>query len=135
MSFQAWHLDWLDVQEEQGWFAPTVSYGIQLRDAGPAFTAFAGLEVIGCAGIIPLWNGRAQVWALLSDLVQVYPKAIHKAVKSYIDGYDVARLECCVDPRSDRAVRWARRLGFEYEGTMRKYTPIGTDMDLYVRIR
>lgn len=128
-------MDWLHLQEEQGWFTPTVSYGTQLRQAGPAFTAFAGLDVVGCAGIIPLWHGRAMVWALLSDLVRVYPKAIHKAVKQYIDAYQVDRLECCVDPRSERAIRWAQRLGFSYEGTMRKYTPIGTDMDMYVRIR
>lgn len=110
-------------------------YGTFLKSSGPCFTAFAGMDVIGCAGIMPLWNGRAQVWSLFSDLIHHYPKAIHRAVKQYVDGYDVARLECTVDPRSDRAVRWAKRLGFHYESTMPKYTPIGTTMDMYVRIR
>lgn len=135
MPFRAWHLAWLSLQEEQRWFTPTVPYGIQLQAAGPAFTAFAGTEVVGCAGIIPLWTGRAQVWSLMSDLVRLYPIPIHRAVKRYIEQYDVTRLECTVDPRSPRAVAWVQRLGFTYEGTLRKYTPIGTDMDLYVRIK
>lgn len=135
MPFEPWHIHWLNVQDEQRWFAPVEGYGEMLQRSGRGFTAFAGMDVVGCAGIMPLWNGRAQVWAMFSNLIQVYPVVIHKAVKRYIDAYQVTRLECTVDPRSERAVRWARRLGFEYEGTMRKYTPIETDMDMYVRIR
>ena len=112
-----------------------MQYGDMLKQSGPCFTAFAGMDVVGAAGIIPLWEGRAQVWSLFSDLIRDYPMAIHRAVKRYILSYEVARLECTVDPRDERAVNWARRLGFQYESTMPKYTPVGSTMDMYVRIR
>lgn len=135
MPFEPWHLDWLTVQTEQAWVAATPEYGQALAMAGPAFSAFAGADVIACAGVVPLWEGRAQVWSLLSSDLARYSFGVHRAVKRFLDGYHVRRLECTVDPRAERAVRWARRLGFVYEGTMAAYTPQGHDMDMYVRIR
>lgn len=136
VPFESWHLQWLTVQTEQDWVALTPEYGMALQAAGPAFTAFAGMDVLACAGIIPIWQGRAQVWSLLSEAIHgsVHRRGIHKAVKSYIRDYRVRRLECTVDPRSARAVKWARTLGFHYEGTMTSYTPLGDTMDLYVRL-
>jgi RimJ/RimL family protein N-acetyltransferase len=136
VKFEPWHLTWLALQPSQQQVAHllTRSHGSALQYAGPCFTAFAGRDVIACAGICKFWEGRAQVWSMLSPLMGTYKKTIHKAVKTFIQNYRVTRLECVVDPRNDEAVRWARHLGFRFEGTMEAYTPAGEDQVMFVRI-
>ena len=103
--------------------------------AGPCYTAFVGSTVIASAGVTTFWQGRAQVWSLLSTDVYRYRMAIHRAVKRFIDSLDVERLECVVDTRNEMAIRWAVRLGFKHESTMEKYSPDGVTHSMMVRIR
>jgi len=113
----------------------TTQYGRALETAGPCYSAFAGSQVIACAGVVELWSGRAQVWSLLSDQMPHYRRAIHKAVKTFLMGYRVRRLECVVDPRSEASIRWATHLGFDRrESLMASYTPTGEDQLMMVRI-
>lgn len=136
VPFEAWHLDWINLQASQQMLSPSLThhYGRSLQCAGPAYTALHGCEVLACAGIVEFWAGRAQVWSLLSDSMPQYRKSIHRAVKGFLLGYRVRRLECVVDPRAEASMRWARHLGFRYEGTMHAYTPGGEDQLMYVRI-
>ena len=137
VPFEPWHLSWLTLQAAQRVLSSslTVQYGRSLVSAGPCYSAFAGMEVIACAGVVEIWAGRAQVWSLLSEQMPRYRKAVHKAVKGFLDGYRVRRLECVIDPRSETAKRWAQHLGFIYEGTMHAYTPEGENQLMYVRIQ
>lgn len=136
VPFQAWHLDWLNLQASQARLSAslTVQYGRSLEVAGPCYSAFAGDQVIACAGVVEFWKGRAQVWSLLSDSMPMYKKAIHRAVKCFLKGYRVRRLECVVDPRSEASMRWAKHLGFYVEHPMACYTPDGDDQIMYVRL-
>lgn len=95
----------------------------------------AGMDVIACAGAFEVWNGRAQAWSMLSLRMPEYVMGVHRAVKRFLDSYKVRRVEITVDPRSEAAIQWAKRLGFTYEGTMPGYTPQGDTMDLYARVR
>jgi len=92
------------------------------------------MDVVACAGIVEFWPGRAQVWSLLSDQMPRYRKTVHRAVKTFLDGYRVRRLECVIDPRSETALRWAQHLGFQVEYLMRGYTPNGDDQLMCVRM-
>ncbi len=112
----------------------TTQYGSALQGAGPCYSAFCGDQVLACCGVVEFWAGRAQVWSLLSVWMPQYRKTIHKAVKTFLAGYRVRRLECVVDPRAEAAMRWATHLGFHVEGTMRAYTPNGDDQLMYVRM-
>ena len=112
----------------------TMHYGRSLELAGPCYSAFVGMDVIACAGIVEFWPGRSQAWSLLSDQMPQYRKAIHKAVKGFLADYRVRRLECVVDPRSETSMRWATHLGFHVEHLMRAYTPQGDDQLMYVRL-
>ncbi|MDH4186782.1 MAG: hypothetical protein OEV08_07285 [Nitrospira sp.] len=135
MPFEAWHLRYLELQPSQAAHAThlTQQHGEALVVAGPAFTAFVGMEVIACAGVMEIWPGRAQVWSLLSWRMPTYYRDVHRAVKKFLRGYTVRRLECVVDPRHAEAVRWAKHLGFTYESTMPGYTPLGDTQAMYVR--
>lgn len=113
----------------------TIEYGQALQMAGEGFTAFAGVTVIACAGIVRCWPGRAQAWSLMSVHLPRYRKSIHKAVKGYLDRCLVRRLEMTVDPTHEAAARWAARLGFQYESTMPAYGPFGETHAMYVRLK
>lgn len=115
----------------------TYEYGCQVQRAGECFTAFAGTTVIACAGVVNCWQGRAEVWSLMSEHLPLYQKSIHQAVKRFIDHkmLSMRRLELILDPEFPRAVRWAKRLGFSYESTMPLYGPNGEIQDMYVRLR
>lgn len=119
----------------QAWLGRSREYAENLKRGGPCFTAFDGMQVIACAGVIPQWKGRAQAWSLLAFHVEHYRFGIHRAVKRFLMGYHMRRIECTVDPRSARAKVWAERLGFNSEGLMRGYTPNGDDMELYAMVR
>ena len=135
MPFEPWHLEWLTDTTAQAWLGKDLTYGAMLQKAGPCYTAFAGDQVIACAGVLPIWEGRAQAWSLLSTALPQYVMGVHRGVKRFLDTYPIRRLECTVDPRSATAIRWAERLGFVREGTMPGYTPQGDTMDLYARVR
>lgn len=111
----------------------TKTYGQSLAGAGPAYTAFAGVTVIACAGVVEFWSGRAQVWALLSDQLPRYKKTVHKEVTKFLARYRTARLECVVDQGNPVALAWAKRLGFSYESTMYSYTPDGRNHYMLTR--
>jgi hypothetical protein len=136
VEFEAWHLNELTVQASQSptWIPLGSEYGRALKAGGPCFSAFVGMEVIACAGVVKCWEGRAMAWALLSDAMPQYKKAVHKAVKNFLKGYRIRRLECTVDPRNPKTRAWAERLGFSYEGTLEAYTPLGDNQILMVRI-
>ncbi len=112
----------------------TLSYGRSLQCAGPAYTAFKGCDVLACCGVVELWPGRAQVWALLSDQFPIYWRPVTRAVRRFLSGYRVKRLECVVDPTSKHTKRWAAHLGFHFECRMHAYGPGGDDQLMYVRL-
>ena len=135
VPFEPWHLSWLTETTEPALVARTPDYGAALKAGGPCYTAFAGEHVVACAGMILCWADRATAWSMLSAEMGAHVFSIHRAVVRFLATYPVRRVECTVDPRSAVAVRWVTRLGFQYEGTMAAYTPLGDTMDLYARIR
>ena len=136
LPFEPWHLTWLTLQPSQLALSQTLTlaHGLGLKQAGPCSTAMVGMDVVACAGVVEFWEGRAQVWALLSDQFPLYVKEIHRAVREFLHSYHVARLECVVDPRHERALRWAKHLGFTFESAMPKYTPNGYIQHMMVRL-
>lgn len=136
VPFEPWHLLSLALQPSQQTlrYTLTMAHGQGLKAAGPCQSALVGLDVVACAGVIEFWPGRAQAWALLSDQFPSHVKTVHRAVKAFLDGYQVTRLECLVDPRHPATIRWAKRLGFTYESTMPKYTPHGDTQEMWVRL-
>jgi len=135
VPFEEWHLDFLRLQPSQLALSSTLTlaHGRALQVAGPCYSAFAGARVLACAGIVEFWPGRSQVWSLLAHDWTRYTKTIHRAVKQFLAGYHVRRLECIVDPRDDAAQRWAEHLGFHFEGRMPAYTPQGDTQYMLVR--
>lgn len=89
-------------------------------------------------GLTVLWDGNADVWTLLSKEACRHPISLQKAAKSLLERYsqnlELRRISAATDPKHKGGSRWLESLGFQREGTMRKYGPDGSDWDLYARV-
>lgn len=142
VPFEPSHAIELSLQPAQSHISLSEEYAKGLFDTTKALggVAFSGIDtdtgnVVGCAGIFVFWEGRAQVWALLSKQTGRHFTAIHRAVLSEIAKCKAHRIEAVVDSRFENGKRWVEMLGFSFEGTMRAYTTQGNDCDLYAIVR
>jgi hypothetical protein len=135
--FQPKHLERLVLQPSQTVFSKffDAEYGPSLKSAGPCFTALDGDRVLACSGIVSQWHNRAIAWALISEDAGKNFIRIHKAVKRFLEGEQINRIEAYVDAGFDAGHRWIQMLGFEREGYMREFMPDGNDAVLYARLR
>lgn len=118
-------------QQAPGMQTPQIA--ANLAESKEAFTATVNGEVIACIGLIEFWPGRRFVWAYLAAQTGPHLVALTWRARRWLRYHGAGRIEAAIDPTFRAAVRWACRLGFEREGTMREYVP-GKDYDLYARI-
>lgn len=100
-----------------------------------SFTALEGDRVLACAGVIPLWQGRGEAWALMGSDLRRHFLCIHRATLRFLEACGLQRVEAAVDAEFCEAVEWIEMLGFKHEGPLRKYTPDGRDCIRYARVR
>ncbi len=92
---------------------------------GPCWTFMTDdSRVIGCIGMIMLWQGVGQAWAVFSPLIKEYGIAVSRATKRLISWafaeYSLDRLQVIVLPEEEKNIEWAWFLGFEEEGIARR---------------
>ncbi|HEV2746412.1 MAG TPA: GNAT family protein [Allosphingosinicella sp.] len=105
-------------------------------ELGPAFTALRDGVVLGCAGLAESHAGHATAWALFAEGHGVATwAALTAAIRRVLDAADYRRVDMLVRDRFERAHEFARRLGFEQEGVLRRYGADGSDYAVYARIR
>ncbi len=136
VPFRAAHLECLVLQEAQRGMTSYLSpdYGRVLEQAGQAFTAVKDGLVLGCAGIEVVWGNRGVAWSLLGPITPFELLGIHRHVMAFLESGQLRRIEMTVDAGHIAGQRWASMLGFQFEGTLRAYTPDGRDCHLYARI-
>lgn len=112
-----------------------VAVAADMAVPGLVFTGMKDGFVVGIAGIKPLTPGRGHAWALLSDEVKQHPHFLHRVVKrmlpKLIQAGNFHRVELMVLDGFKPGCAWAARLGFEFEGIMRKFDPNKNDFHLY----
>ena len=138
MPFKPEHLETLVLQPAQEMARVDIAgkgYGEALAKSD-SFTALIDGRVAACAGVIPMWEGRGEAWAMIAgDVGPMGMLRIHHAVKRYLDLNGLRRIEAACDAGFAQAHRWLLLLGFHYEGPLAKYTPDGRDCVRYARIR
>ena len=112
-----------------------VEHAQGLKSGGDCFTATVDGKPIACIGLIHYWATRKYVWAFLSDDFCPHALSLTRAIHRWLKYHGSGRLETAIDPRDEKAIRWAQRFGFEREGLMRAWTEKGEDMFLYARVR
>ena len=105
---------------------------------GLAVTALVDTHPVAIFGCIMLWPNVAELWSIISDDARRYPKQLTLVGKAFCDiaaqSLSLHRLQITVRLDEPRALRWAKYLGFEVEGMMRKYTPDGMDSYILARV-
>ena len=104
---------------------------ICLADKGNAYTLFVKDKPIVAGGIFILWQGVAEGWVLANrniyDVKFLAAKEIKKRTDLLCKKNKINRLQTSVKADFKTGVRFARWLGLETEGLMKKYGPDGSD--------
>ena len=127
------HFDSLDIQPEQRHILPYINKEyVDYLTNSDSFSCFYNGEIIGCGGMIEVYQDRAILWSLVGANAGKAFVAAHRAVERFLSLYNYRRVETIVLTSHYAAHRWIRMLGFVREGTMTNYFN-GTDFDLYAR--
>lgn len=130
------HLTMMRYQDMQsGDKAFGMEEGNVLAQVGPAITGFdEDGSVLGCAGLWLRHAGVAECWAVLSArCIGTHMVPVTRHVRRFLQERSEHRIQALVlcDWKAGR--RWIEMLGFQYEGTLLRYTPNAQDCDMYAR--
>lgn len=138
VPFQADHLNQLKLQPIQAFLQDVLGEkcGESIEQHSTAFTGLWYNEVVGCAGVTPLWPGVETAWALLGQKIPMTFVCIHKSVAMFLENRQVRRIETMVDCDHVAGHRWAHALGFICEAPcMSRRSADGRDMAMYARTK
>lgn len=136
--FRPEHLEALVVQDAQAFMRPIFSNPKYAQDIAKmeSYTAFIDGRPVAIAGILPIWEGRAECWAIIAqDIGRAGMRKFHRAALAFLDASPLRRMEAFCDANFVQAHRWLLMLGFEYEGAARKYSPDGRDCLRFARVK
>lgn len=109
-----------------------------LYKSGPALTVYDERGIIGCGGILLLHPGVGQAWMVSTWRILRHKISVVKLINSYlrtaINAYNLSRVQAYVLAESKQNLRLARFLGFEEEGTMRKFM-LGKDFKMMAIVK
>jgi len=103
-----------------------------------SFSGFLEGRLVGCGGLVIPWPGMAEAWILLVKDIQklcVNPAVVRRKLKGLIRKYGLRRVQAPLRADFDAGIKYAKYLGFEYEGCHRKYHRDGTDAYMYAIIK
>ena len=106
---------------------------------GIVVAATDGNKTYGIGGVGKVHSGLGIAWLILNKQFLKYPKTLLKfsrlIIRSSLVGLDLHRIQMDVDTTYDENSRFAKKLGFEFEGRMYQYGPDQQDYDRYVLLR
>lgn len=131
------HLTRMRLQEAQEYLTPFLTPELATSLASDySYAAVDGDDVVCCAGLIPMWEGRATAWAYVGKVTPRRFVVLHKMVERFLQMCPFDRVEAAVDVKFEEGHRWVKALGFTLEApAMRKFSPEGGDSALYARVR
>jgi len=98
---------------------------------GMSFTLLGDGTPIVCGGIIPLWNGVCEGWIIGGKRIFQAKIKAARLIKKRTDllclNNNVSRLQAAVRAGFKEGYRFAKFLGLQDEGLMKKYGPDGSD--------
>ena len=102
------------------------------------FTGVKENRPIVCGGIIKYWQGCYEGWVIASHYINNYPIETARTIKKYtdylIEKNNIHRLQTAVLHSFDDGHRFAKFLGMEPEGLMKKYDYMEQDYMRYARV-
>jgi hypothetical protein len=111
---------------------------MELQEQGLSFTGLVNDQPIFAAGMKPIWKGVAEGWVLATSEVWKHPLLVARAIKKDFEKvakqHNITRVQTAVRANFDMGLKFAKWLGLESEGLMKKYGFDGTDHYRYARI-
>ncbi len=106
---------------------------------GIVVAAIEGDITFGIGGVGKIHKGLGIAWLILNKEFLKYPKKLLKfsryVIQASILGLDLHRIQMDIDITYEENARFAKRLGFKFEGRMVQYGPNKQDYDRYVLLR
>lgn len=141
IPYHADHLLQIALQPAQAHHLGSVAipkYREALAIPGMAWTGIHDDRIVGCAGLVPEWEGRVIAWALFGVIPKpAWPAIIKKIQREFretLASQGRHRVEMTVPSNFGPGCRLARLLGFDIEGKMRCYGVDGADHFLFAKI-
>lgn len=137
IRFNKRHLDKMIHQEGQkGLEYLETNELFAMLEGEDSYSIMDGEEVLCCAGVVKMNEGRGVAWAYLADELNTRMVIVTRIVKRYLNGAPFHRIEMHVDCDFAEAHRWAKMLGFEKEcDRMKAFTPDKRDCALYAMVK
>lgn len=103
--------------------------------SGCAMAARFRGRVIGFGGFAVHWPGRAGAWCFLgADIPKPAWVPLTRAVRTVLAAADIRRVEADIREEFRPGARWARMLGFVFEGAMPAFWTDGATYLRFARI-
>tara|TARA_R100001244_G_scaffold52270_2_gene45359 strand:- start:977 stop:1438 length:462 start_codon:yes stop_codon:yes gene_type:complete len=143
VPFEPWHLDWIDFSEDATRSLAAVlqdmpNHARLLSTVSKAYTGLHGGKVIASVGLVPWWDGMAELWMYLGKDALIQKKQGIKALRWFmahvIKEMNLHRIQAVVKTDFKKGHRFAEFFGFKSEGNMPKYSVYKEDFTRYSKI-
>ena len=105
---------------------------------GPAYTGIHNGVVVGIAGVMLFWRGVGEVWLVGSTHLTKcridFHKTVMRGLLMVVKGLGMRRLQGIISVNYPDNIKWLKRIGFKYEGTLEKYGADGSDCEMLARL-
>jgi hypothetical protein len=142
IPFEPWHLTAILGREEIANDLETVRLFGMAQDylrQGPAYSIVTDEDILWCGGMLILWPGVAEAWAVPSLSALDYPVTVHRLIYRMVDrvkeSLHLRRIQCSVVHGYKQSRKWVKMFGFCFEGKMRNYGPDGETHYRYAWVR
>ncbi len=92
---------------------------------GPAFTALYNAEPFAMGGVMIIWPGLGEAWAMFRPDFRRHKLFIHRETLRHLKWiaakHKLKRIQAVADAWSDPACQWLESLQFRHEGEMKEY--------------
>ncbi len=130
---------------ESGTRVPKLVLGADLEhwakmkyERGPAVTAIDGEKIVGCGGLELLQTGLSEAWAVFCEDVGRYhsiPRRAKEHLAIWIKQHNLFRVQSHLSTDFPAGVKFAKLVGFHYEGFKHLFFPGGIDAWEYVILK
>lgn len=137
VNFEPYHIDLIDLKEGQNFVSSNKELVAAQAKNNLAMTMVIDGRIIGCGGVVRMWDGVGEVWLVVGDCLPDYQIMVCKTAKNFIKLIDPIyhRLQMAVNINNPEAAKFAEYLGFINPYLMREYDSLKQDYFLYERLR
>lgn len=141
LAFKKEHIECMDIRDYEMQtvvntpnFQTAIAIWEQNKNAG---TIIYDGRILAVMGYIELWPGVCEVYVLPSKYLKEYPAAFARCIKRTLESGIFNKFHRVQIQAQDDKLhnRWIKFLGFEYEGTFKKYDSLGNDFKMWARVQ